>query len=68
MIGPTLASRIADTTGSYAGAYDIAGLLVIFASVLAMLTYIEVSVKVPQREVTIRLGGKKADEAETKAA
>lgn len=57
VIGPTLAGRIADTTGSYAGAYDIAGMLLIFAFVLAMLSYIEVSFDVAQRELKIRLGG-----------
>jgi MFS family permease len=57
VIGPTLAGRIADTTGSYAGAYNIAGMLLMFAFVLAMLSYIEVSVDVAQREVKIRLAG-----------
>jgi MFS family permease len=57
VIGPTLAGRIADATGSYAGAYDIAGMLLMFAFVLAMLSYIEVSVDVAQREVKIRLAG-----------
>jgi MFS family permease len=57
VLGPTLAGRIADTTGSYAGAYNIAGMLLIFAFVLAMLSYIEVSFDVAQRELKIRLGG-----------
>ncbi len=56
VLGPTLAGRIADTTGSYAGAYNIAGMLLIFAFVLAMLSYIEVSFDVSQRELKIRLG------------
>jgi branched-subunit amino acid ABC-type transport system permease component len=56
VLGPTLAGRIADTTGSYAGAYNIAGMLLIFAFVLAMLSYIEVSFDVAQRELKIRLG------------
>lgn len=58
VIGPTLAGRIADTTGSYAGAYNIAGLLLMFAFVLAMFSYIEVSVDVAQRELKIRVGSK----------
>jgi OFA family oxalate/formate antiporter-like MFS transporter len=58
VIGPTLAGRIADRTGSYAGAYDIAGLLLMFAFVLAMLSYIEVSFDVAQREVRIRIAAK----------
>jgi OFA family oxalate/formate antiporter-like MFS transporter len=60
VIGPTLAGRIADRTGSYAGAYDIAGLLLMFAFVLAMLSYIEVSFDVAQREVRIRIAAKRA--------
>ncbi len=58
VIGPMLAGRIADATGSYAGAYSIAGMLMMFAFVLAMFSYIEVSVDVAQRELKIRLGGK----------
>ncbi|HEY6098460.1 MAG TPA: OFA family MFS transporter [Anaeromyxobacter sp.] len=57
VLGPTLASRIADRTGSYAGAYDVAGMLLMFAFVLAMLSYIEVSVDVAQRELKIRISG-----------
>jgi MFS transporter, OFA family, oxalate/formate antiporter len=59
VVGPTLAGRIADRTGSYAGAYEVAGLLLMFAFVLAMLSYIEVSVDVAQREVRIRISGAK---------
>jgi MFS family permease len=58
VIGPILAGRIADATGSYNGAYNVAGLLVMLAFVLAMLSYIEVSVSAEQRSVTIRLGQK----------
>jgi MFS transporter, OFA family, oxalate/formate antiporter len=59
VVGPTLAGRIADRTGSYAGAYEVAGLLLLFAFVLAMLSYIEVSVDVAQRELRIRISGAK---------
>ncbi len=57
VFGPTLAGRIADATGSYAGAYDVAGVLLTLAVVLAMLSYIEVSVSMPRKEITIRIGG-----------
>ncbi|HET8538996.1 MAG TPA: OFA family MFS transporter [Anaeromyxobacter sp.] len=60
VFGGTLAGRIADTTGSYAGAYNVAGMLLIFAFVLAMLSYIEVSFDVAQRELRIRLGSASA--------
>ena len=60
VIGPTLAGRIADSTGSYAGAYTVAGLLVIAAFVLAMFSYIQVSVDPDQRQLTIKLGKRAA--------
>ncbi len=59
VFGGTLAGKIADATGSYAGAYNIAGLLLIFAFFLAMLSYIEVSFNLAQREIRIRLGNSK---------
>jgi MFS family permease len=60
VIGPTLAGRIVDATGSYARAYDIAGSLVICAFVLAMLSYIQISVNLEARELRIRLGRRAA--------
>jgi MFS family permease len=54
--GPTLAGKIADATGSYAAAYNVAGGLLVFAVLLAMLSYVEVCVDVPGKELTIRLG------------
>jgi MFS family permease len=59
VLGPTLAGRIADATGSYAGAYDFAGVLLCAAIVLAMFSYVEVSFDVARREVTLRLSGEK---------
>jgi MFS family permease len=63
VFGPILAGRIADSTGSYAGAYNIAGLLLMLAFVLAMFSYIEVSVSAEHRSLTIKLGGQKKDVA-----
>jgi MFS family permease len=60
VLGPTLAGKIADATGSYAGAYNFAGVLLMFAAVLAMLSYVEVSVDVQNREVTLRVGRRAA--------
>jgi MFS family permease len=59
VLGPLLAGKIADSTGSYAGAYNVAGLLVMAAFVLAMFSYVEVSVSTETRSVTIKLGGQK---------
>ena len=56
VIGPTLAGRIADATGSYAAAYNIAGGLLMFAFLLAAIGYVNVSVSVPERAITIQLG------------
>ena len=60
VLGPTLAGRIADATGSYAGAYNFAGVLLCVAVALAMFSYVEVSFDASRREVTLKLGGKKA--------
>lgn len=64
VVGPTLAGRIADSTGSYAAAYNIAGGLLMFAFLLAAIGYVNVSVSVPERAITIQLGKKKAPEGE----
>jgi MFS family permease len=55
--GPTLAGKIADATGSYAAAYNVAGALLVFAVLLAMFSYVEVSVDVASKELTIRVAG-----------
>ncbi len=56
VFGPMLAGKIADATGSYALAYTIASSLLLFAVFLAMLSYIAISVNIPEREVTIKIG------------
>jgi MFS family permease len=63
VIGPLLAGKIADSTGSYVGAYNVAGLLVMAAFVLAMFSYVEVSFSTEQRSLTIKLGGQKRQAA-----
>lgn len=63
VLGPLLAGKIADATGSYVGAYNIAGLLVMAAFVLAMFSYVEVSVNAEHRSLTIKLGGQKRQAA-----
>jgi MFS family permease len=60
VFGPILAGRIADATGSYAGAYYIAGGLLSFAVLLAMLDSVHVSLDVPEKELKIRLGKRPA--------
>jgi len=68
VFGPMLAAKIVDATGSYQTAYNVASMLLLVSFFLAMLNYVNVSVDVSQREVTIRLGSKKDDAAEEKAA
>jgi OFA family oxalate/formate antiporter-like MFS transporter len=59
VFGPILAGKIADASGSYAMAYNIAGTLLVCAAFLAMISYIDVSVNIPEGELTIRLRKKK---------
>jgi OFA family oxalate/formate antiporter-like MFS transporter len=59
VFGPILAGRIADATGSYQLAHQIAAGLLMLATLLAMLSYVGVSVNLPEREVTIRVGRRK---------
>jgi MFS family permease len=61
VFGPVLAGRIADATGSYAGAYRVAGSLLLVAVVLAMFHYVNVSFDVAAREVTIRVGSRRPE-------
>ncbi len=56
VIGPMLAGRIADATGSYALAYEIAGGFLVLAFLLAAASYVTLSVDVAERQLTIRLG------------
>jgi OFA family oxalate/formate antiporter-like MFS transporter len=62
VFGPMLAAKIVDATGSYQTAYNVASMLLLVSFFLAMLNYVNVSVDVSQREVTIRLGGKRDEE------
>jgi MFS family permease len=56
VFGPVLAGKIADSTGSYAGAYNVAGCLLVLAFLLACLSYVEISVSTGESAVTIQIG------------
>lgn len=56
VIGPMLAGRIADASGSYGLAYAVASGLLVFAAFLAMTSYVSVSVHASEGELTIKLG------------
>jgi MFS family permease len=60
VFGPVLAGRIADATGSYELAYQIAAGLLVAASLLSMLSYVAISVNLPEPEITIKVGRRKA--------
>ncbi|MGE5892683.1 MAG: MFS transporter, partial [bacterium] len=62
VFGPMLAGKIADASGSYTMAYYIAAMLLICAAGLAMLSYINISVNLPEREIRIKIGKKKVSE------
>ncbi|HXX58049.1 MAG TPA: OFA family MFS transporter [Thermodesulfovibrionales bacterium] len=62
VFGPLLAGKIADATGSYTTAYYIAATFLLLAAFLAMFSYIGISVNVPEKEITIRIGKKRATE------
>ena len=56
VFGPILAGKIADSTGSYAGAYNVAGCLLVLAFLLACLSYVEISVSTAEKgAVTIQI-------------
>ncbi|HET8733527.1 MAG TPA: OFA family MFS transporter [Anaeromyxobacteraceae bacterium] len=59
VFGPILAGKIADATGSYELAYQISAGLLLFAALLAMFSYVNVSVNLPEKEITISVGKKK---------
>jgi MFS family permease len=56
VVGPMLAGRIVDRTGSYAAAFEIAGGLMVVAFFVAALSYVSISFDVREREVKIRFG------------
>jgi OFA family oxalate/formate antiporter-like MFS transporter len=56
VVGPMLAGRIVDTSGSYEAAFTVASVLLVFAVFLAMISYVSVSVHVSEGELTIKLG------------
>lgn len=64
VFGPVLAGRIADATGSYAGAYYIAGGLCSLAVLLSMLDSVHVSIDAAEKEIKIRLGKRPAPKIE----
>lgn len=63
VFGPMLASRIADTTGSYETAYLVAGALLMFATTLAIAGHISISYNADDKQIIITLGRRPIAEA-----
>jgi OFA family oxalate/formate antiporter-like MFS transporter len=58
VFGPLLAGSIADATGSYTRAYQVAGGLLLFAALLAVLSHIQLSFRLSERQVVITFGAR----------
>ncbi len=56
VFGPMLAGSIADSTGSYGAAYQVAGALLMFAALLAMVSHIHLSFRLSEKQVVITFG------------
>jgi MFS transporter, OFA family, oxalate/formate antiporter len=59
VFGPLLAGWIADTQGAYTLAYQIAAVLLLVATLLALLSYVAISVDLAAREVVIKFAAPK---------
>lgn len=64
VFGPNLAGMIADATGSYARAYQVAGGLLLFASLLAVWTHMRLSFTLADKQLVITVGKRGRAKAE----
>jgi OFA family oxalate/formate antiporter-like MFS transporter len=58
VFGPLLAGSIADATGGYARAYQVAGGLLLFAAMLALFSHVRLSFRLSERQVVITFGSR----------
>jgi len=56
VFGPSLAGMIADSTGSYARAYQVSGGLLLFAAFLAIWSHIRLSFTLAEKQLVITVG------------
>jgi OFA family oxalate/formate antiporter-like MFS transporter len=56
VFGPNLAGMIADSTGSYARAYQVAGGLLLFAALLGIWSHMHLSFKLADKQLVITMG------------
>ena len=59
VFGPNLAGMIADSTGSYAAAYRVAGGLLVFAAMLGIWSYMFLSFKLDDNQLVVTIGKRK---------
>jgi MFS family permease len=62
VFGPSLAGMIADSTGSYARAYQVAGAMLLFAALLAIWSHMSLSFKLADKQLVITLGRRESSE------
>jgi hypothetical protein len=63
VFGPNLAGMIADATGSYATAYQVAGGLLVFAALLGIWSHMHLSFKLADNQLVVTIGKRqKADQ------
>jgi len=64
VFGPNLAGMIADSTGSYAAAYRVAGGLLVFAALLGIWSHMHLSFKLADNQLVVTIGKRlKEDQA-----
>jgi MFS family permease len=56
VFGPNLAGMIADATGSYTRAYQVAGGLLMFAALLGIWSHMQLSFKLADKQLVITVG------------
>jgi len=62
VFGPNLAGMIADSTGSYARAYQVAGGLLLFAALLGIWSHMCLSFKLADKQLVITLGRRESSD------
>lgn len=62
VFGPNLAGMIADSTGSYARAYQVAGGLLLFAALLDIWSHMHLSFKLADKQLVITLGRRESSD------
>jgi len=62
VFGPNLAGMIADSTGSYAAAYRVAGGLLLFAALLGIWSHMHLSFKLADSQLVVTIGKRQKED------